>query len=82
MTRRSRAATSTAQDYSADTRLASFGAITARHDGRQPLWTAGTCRLARRLLPAGSRLAIFGTGSPGIQTFSARWFQVNLTKNF
>ena len=23
-----------------------------------------------------------GTGSPGIQTFSARWFQLDLTKTF
>jgi hypothetical protein len=45
------------QDYSADTRLASFGAITAGHDRGQVAVGRLVRLAARRLLPPGPRLA-------------------------
>ena len=70
------------QDYSADTRLASFGAITAGLVIGAPLWDGWNLALRADYYRQDPDWQVFGTGSPGIQTFSARWFQVNLTRNF
>jgi hypothetical protein len=70
------------QDYSADTRLASFGAITAGLILGRTVWDGWYVSLRADYYRQDPDWQIFGTGSPGIQTFSARWLQVNLTKNF
>jgi len=70
------------QDYSADTRLASFGALTAGLIVGAPLWDGWNVSLRADYYRQDPDWQVFGSGSPGIQTFSARWFQVNLTRNF
>lgn len=70
------------QNYSADTRLASFGAITAGVTFAMPVWDGWNVSLRADYYRQDPDWQIFGTGSPGIQIFAARWFQVNLTKNF
>ncbi len=70
------------QNYSADTRLASFGAITAGLTIAASLWDGWNVALRADYYRQDPDWQIFGTGSPGIQIFSARWFQVNLTKTF
>jgi hypothetical protein len=70
------------QDYSADTRLASFGAITAGMIVGKTLWDGWYVSLRADYYRQDPDWQIFGTGSPGIQTFSARWLQLNITKNF
>ena len=70
------------QDYSADTRLAAFGALTggvivgkAFSDG----WGVAVRADMYRQDP---EWRLGGSGSPNIKTFSARWFQIDLTKTF
>ena len=70
------------QNYSADTRLASFGAITAGAMVSKAIWDGWNVSLRADYYRQDPDWQVFGTGSPGIQTFSARWFQVNLSKNF
>jgi len=70
------------QDYSADTRLASFGALTAGLTVAFPVWDGWNVSLRGDYYRQDPAWQIFGSGSPGIQTFSARWFMVNLTRNF
>ncbi len=70
------------QDYSADTRLASFGALTAGLTVGAPLWDGWNVSLRADYYRQDPDWQVFGSGSPGIQIFSARWFQVNLTRNF
>lgn len=70
------------QNYSADTRLASFGAVTAGVIVGAPLWDGWNVSLRADYYRQDPDWQVFGTGSPGIQTFSARWFQVNLSRNF
>jgi hypothetical protein len=70
------------QNYSADTRLASFGAVTAGVRVGAPLWDGWNVLFRADYYRQDPDWQIFGTGSPGIQTFSARWFQVNVSRNF
>ncbi len=70
------------QDYSADTRLASFGAITAGITIAAPVWDGWNVSFRADYYRQDPDWQIFGTGSPGIQIFAARWFMVNLTRNF
>jgi hypothetical protein len=70
------------QNYTADTRLASFGAITAGAIVSKTLWDGWSLALRADYYRQDPDWQIFGSGSQGIQTFSARWFQVDLTKNF
>jgi hypothetical protein len=70
------------QDYSADTRLASFGAITAGIIVAAPVWDGWNVSFRADYYRQDPEWQVFGSGSPGIQTFSARWFQVNLSRNF
>ncbi len=70
------------QDYSADTRLAAFGAITAGVIVGKSLWDNWSVALRADYYRQDPDWRIGGSGSPGIQTFSARWFQVDLTKTF
>lgn len=70
------------QDYTADTRLSAFGALNpsikvakAFADG----WTADL-RVDFYRQKASWRLG--GNGSPGLETFSARWIQAGVSKSF
>jgi hypothetical protein len=68
--------------YSADTRLASFGAITGGFIVSKTVWDGWNVALRADYYRQDPDWQIFGSGSPGIQTFSARWFQVNVSRNF
>jgi len=68
--------------YSADTRLAAFGAITAGVIVGKSLWDGWNVSLRADFYRQGPDWRLGGSGSPGIQTFSARWLEVNLTKTF
>ena len=70
------------QDYTADTRLASWGAITAGVIVGKTLSDGWNVTFRADYYRQDPDWQIFGTGSPGIQVFSARWLQVNLTKEF
>jgi len=68
--------------YSADTRLAAFGAITAGVIVGKSLWDGWNVSLRADFYRQDPDWRLGGSGSPGIQTFSARWLEVNLTKTF
>lgn len=70
------------QDYTADTRLASWGAITAGVIVGATLWDGWDVTFRADYYRQDPDWQIFGSGSPNIQTFSARWLQLNLTKQF
>ena len=70
------------ENYSADTRLAAFGAVTGGITVAKSFeggWSVAWRTDYYRQNP-GWRLG--GSGSSGIQTFSARWLQVDLIKTF
>lgn len=68
--------------YSADTRLAAFGAITAGVIVGKTLWEGWNVSLRADFYRQDPDWRIGGSGSPGIQTFSARWLELNLVKTF
>jgi len=68
--------------YSADTRLAAFGAITAGVIVGKSLWDGWNVSLRADFYRQDPDWRMVGSGSPGIQTFSARWFEVNFSKAF
>lgn len=70
------------QDYSADTRLAAFGALTAGVIVGKTLQDGWSVAFRADMYRQDPDWRLGGTGSPGIQTFSARWFQLDLTKTF
>ncbi len=70
------------QTYSADTRLAAFGAITAGIVIGKTLWDGWRVALRADYYRQDPDWRAFGTGSPGIQTFSARWLVLNLGRTF
>jgi len=70
------------QNYTADTRLASWGAITAGLIVGKTLADGWNVTFRADYYRQDPDWQLFGTGSPNIQTFSARWLQVNVTKEF
>jgi len=70
------------QDYSADTRLAAWGAITAGVIVGKTLWDDWAIALRADYYRQDPDWRLGGSGSPGIKTFSARWLQLDLTKTF
>ena len=70
------------QTYSADTRLAAFGAITAGVVVGKTLWDGWRVALRADYYRQDPDWRLFGTGSPKIQTFSARWLVVNVGRTF
>ncbi|MFO1315546.1 MAG: DUF3570 domain-containing protein [Burkholderiales bacterium] len=68
--------------YSADTRLAAWGAITAGVIVGKTLWEDWSISLRADYYRQDPDWRLGGSGSPGIKTFTARWFQVDLTKTF
>jgi hypothetical protein len=70
------------QFYTADTRLSAFGAFTAGVNVTKALsdrWSASVKLEFYRQRPD---WRIGGSGSPGIEPFSARWIEVGITKTF
>jgi len=70
------------QNYSADTRLAAFGAFTPGIGVTKRLadgWSADLKVEHYRQRPA---WRLGGSGSPGLESFSARWLQVGIAKTF
>ena len=70
------------QDYTADTRLAAFGAFTAGVTVATALadgWRADLKLEVYRQRPA---WRLGGGGSPGIEPFSARWIELGIAKAF
>jgi len=70
------------RDYTADTRLSAFGALTpavAIAKAFAQGWSA-EMRVAFYRQRAGWRLG--GDGSPGLEPFSARWLEAGVTKSF
>ena len=70
------------QDYSADTRLAAFGAFTPAVSIARVFpegWSA-TLKLAFYRQRASWQLE--GNGSPGLEPFSARWIEAGISKSF
>jgi len=68
--------------YSADTRLAAFGAMTGGVTVAKSLPDGWSVALRADYYRQDSSWRLGGSGSPGIQTFSARWLQVDLIKTF
>jgi hypothetical protein len=70
------------REYTADTRLAAFGAMTAGVVIGKTLWDGWRVALRGDFYRQDPDWRFDGHGSPGIQTFSARWLEVNLGKTF
>lgn len=70
------------QNYTADTRLAAVGAITAGVIVGKSLGDGWRVSLRADYYRQDPEWRLDGNGSPGIQTFSARWLEVNLGKTF
>jgi hypothetical protein len=68
--------------YTADTRLAAFGAITAGVVVGKTLGDGWRLSFRGDFYRQAPDWRLDGHGSPGIQTFSARWLEVNLGKTF
>jgi hypothetical protein len=70
------------QSYTADTRLAAFGAVTVGIAGTRTFDDGWTVRAAVDFYRQRPAWRLGGGGSPGIEDFSARWLQVALGKTF
>jgi hypothetical protein len=69
-------------DYSADQRLASFGAIGAGVQVSRQLGHEFTFNLALDNYTQRTGWRVFGSGSPGLEQFSARYLTLSLSKKF
>lgn len=70
------------QSYSADTRLAAFGAVTAGVTVGKVLWDGWRIALRADYYRQNPDWRLGGDGSPGIQTFHARWLEMTLGRTF
>jgi hypothetical protein len=70
------------QYYTADTRLASFGALTGGIKVAKTFADGWTADLRADYYRQNSSWALFSSGSPGIETFSARWIEAGISKTF
>jgi hypothetical protein len=70
------------QNYTADTRLAAFGAITVGLAASAALTDGWGINVAFDFYRQRPDWRLGGSGSPGIEDFSARWLQVGLSKTF
>jgi hypothetical protein len=70
------------QSYSADTRLAAFGAVTAGVTVSKLLSDGWRIALRGDYYRQNPDWRLGGDGSPGIQTFSARWLEVTFARTF
>jgi Protein of unknown function (DUF3570) len=70
------------QDYSADTRLAAFGAFTAGMTITKAFEQGWSVRFRGDFYRQQPSWRLGGSGSPGIESFSARWLELGLAKTF
>ena len=70
------------QDYTADTRLSAFGALTAGLGVTKTLADGWTLDLRVDFYRQRPGWRAFGAGSDGIEPFSARWFAAGVSKTF
>ena len=70
------------QYYTADTRLSAFGAVTAGVTVSKTLWDGWRIALRGDYYRQNSDWRLGGDGSPGLQTFSARWLELTLARTF
>jgi hypothetical protein len=70
------------QDYTADTRLAAFGALTGGVIVAKAFPEGWGVAFRADMYRQDPEWRLGGSGSPNIKTFSARWFQLDLTKTF
>jgi len=70
------------EDYTADTRLAAFGAFTTSLRVAKSFADGWTADLRVDFYRQKSSWRLGGGGSPDIDTFSARWIQAGVTKAF
>jgi len=70
------------QNYSADTRLAAYGALTAGVTVSKVLWDGWRVALRGDFYRQNPDWRLGGNGSPGIQDFSARWLELTLARTF
>jgi len=70
------------QNYSADTRLAAFGAWTAGATITKTFEKGWSVMFRGNFYRQRPDWRLGGSGSPGIESFSARWLEVGLVKTF
>lgn len=70
------------QPYSADTRLAAFGAWTAGATVTKAFEKGWSVRFRADFYRQKPDWRLGGSGSPGIESFSARWLELGLVKTF
>ncbi|MBA3508009.1 MAG: DUF3570 domain-containing protein [Betaproteobacteria bacterium] len=70
------------RSYTADTRLAAFGAFTPGIAVAKTLPDGWSVNLKLEYYRQDPDWRLGGSGSPGIQTFSARWIQAGFSKTF
>ncbi len=70
------------QLYSADTRLAAYGALTGGLTVSKVLWDGWRVALRADYYRQDTGWRLGGDGSPGIKTFSARWLMLTLARTF
>ncbi len=70
------------ENYSADTRLAAFGALTGGITVAKAFADGWSIALRADYYRQNAAWRLGGNGSPDLQTFSARWLQVDVIKTF
>lgn len=70
------------RDYSADTRLSAFGALTSGLSIAKRLANGWTFDIKFDFYRQRSNWHVGGDGSPGLEPFSARWIQTGVSKTF
>ena len=70
------------QDYTADNRLAAYGALTGAVNLSKALGSGWVVDFTYSFYRQKPSWRLFGSGSPGIDTFSASWFEVGLTVTY
>lgn len=73
---------STATYFSADTRLAAFGAITLGMKVAKEFANDWTVDVKYEWYQQRSGWRLGGNGSPGLEDFTAKWFQIGISKKF
>lgn len=75
-------AAATAAHFSADTRLAAFGAVTLGMKVAKEFAHDWTIDLKYEWYQQRSAWRLGGDGSPGMENFTAKWFQIGISKKF
>jgi Protein of unknown function (DUF3570) len=73
---------STATHFSADTRLAAFGAVTLGMKVAKTFASDWTVDVKYEWYQQRSAWRLGGDGSPGLENFTAKWWQIGISKKF